>query len=171
MNICKKVIFITLMILIYSGTIVYGFAPGRTDSTPLQKKAVPPAVKTRAEVWQVVLNLNYCRLEGNTKDLEDYLHINVLAIMPTTGERLHGREACIAAWTEFSRAVSIEYYTRSDKRIDIYHNTAVVTYYQEMVYIKDNQTIHASHRDMVVLIKENGKWYVVAFHSSPFPKK
>lgn len=171
MNICKKVILITLMIIICSGTIFYGFAPGRTDSTPLQKKEAPPADKTRAEIWQVVLNMNYCRLEGDTKDLADYLHTNVLAIMPTTGERLHGREACIAAWTEFSRAVVFEYQTKSDKKIDIYNNTAVVTYYHDMVYIKDNRTIHAFHRDMVVLIKENGKWYVVAFHSSPFPKK
>lgn len=170
MKLYKKIPLVTIMILFCSHIVSGAFAPGQSEADLSQEAGPHAETKSRTEIWQVILNMNFCRLEGHPKDLIDCLHPNIVAIMPTTRERLEGKEDCIAAWTEFSRAISIEYHTKSDKKIDIHNNTAVVTYYLDMFYIKDNHPIHQSHRDMVVLIKENDKWVVVAHHSSPFPK-
>lgn len=171
MKIYEKIIFFTVMMLIWSYTVSYGFNHSQVESAPSKKTVVSSETKTRTEVWQVIINMNYCRLEGDPKGLSDYLHPNIVAIMPGTGKRLEGREACITTWTDSSRPNFIHYCKENDTKIDIYNNTAVVIYNHDIFYIIDTQGIHASHRDMVVLIKESGKWLVVAYHSSPFPRK
>jgi len=170
MKVYKKIILFTVMVLVCLGTVSGEFTRSCEESTSSQTGRLTFEKKSREEAWQVVLNMNFCRLEGNPKDLADYLHPNIVAILPA-GERLEGREACIAAWTDFSRTSTVEYHAPDSARIDIYQNTAVVTYNYDMFYIIDNKGTHASHRDMVVLIKERGKWFVVAYYSSPFPKK
>jgi hypothetical protein len=54
--------------------------------------------KEKNSVWQTIQALNRAwTIEGNADKLKDYFHKNMIAITPTTRERIEGRDACIAS--------------------------------------------------------------------------
>jgi hypothetical protein len=56
-----------------------------------------------------------------------------------------------------------------DPKIQIYGNTAVVTYYFEISFERGGQKIDFAGRDMYVFIMEGNRWLAVADHFSPNP--
>jgi len=127
----------------------------------------------RREVWETVLKLN--RLwteEGNPGALKEYFHENMVAITPTDRERRQGREACLAGWTDFARAARIQHWKTSIPLVQLYGGGgfAVVTYYYDMSFEMGGRTVAASGRDMLALVREDGRWWVVADQFSPYPQ-
>lgn len=124
------------------------------------------------EVWQTVQELNEVwTVDGDTTKLENYFHESMVAIVPTTNERLCGRDACIAGWKGFVDAAKIHYWKEIDPLIQIYNNgtSAVVTYYFDMSVDMFGTTMRLRGRDMMTLVNEDGRWWLVADQFSPFP--
>lgn len=124
------------------------------------------------EVWQVVSDMN--RLwagDGSTEELKNYFHHDMDAITSTDHDRIEGRDACLAAWKAFVDTTQVHYFREIDPKVRIYGDgtSAVVTYYFDMSFDMSGQTIKSSGRDMFVLVKENGKWWIVADQFSPYP--
>jgi ketosteroid isomerase-like protein len=65
----------------------------------------------------------------------------------------------------------VQYLAEIDPKINIFGNTAVVTYYFEMSFEIDGQPAKTSGRDLFVFLKEGDKWWAVANQFSPYPKK
>jgi ketosteroid isomerase-like protein len=122
------------------------------------------------EVWKTLRELNETWTKGNPEDLKNYFHMDMVAITPTDRKRREGREACIADWVEFAKVAKIHDWKEIDPRVQIYGNVAVVTYYFEISYEKNGQTINFGGRDMFVFVKEGGRWWAVADHFSPNPQ-
>lgn len=95
----------------------------------------------------------------------------MVAITPPVRLRLEGKQACIDDWKGFVAATTkIHYWKELDPLIQIYGDTAIVTYYYEMSCDMGGKTIQLTGRDMLVLVKENDRWLVVADQFSPFPQ-
>ncbi|NOX89264.1 MAG: nuclear transport factor 2 family protein [Calditrichaeota bacterium] len=79
----------------------------------------------------------------------------------------------MAAWKAFVEATNIHYWKGIDPKIQIYGDGkfAVVTYYFDISFDMGGQTIKMGGRDMLMLVKENGKWWVVADRFSPIPEQ
>lgn len=122
------------------------------------------------EVWMVLRSLNDTWTKGNPDDLRNYFHRDMVAITGTDRERIEGGEACVASWTAFSHASKIHYWKETDPKIQLYGNTAIVTYYFDMSFDMGGQTIEMGGRDMFVFIKEDGKWWAVADQFSTYPQ-
>ena len=58
-----------------------------------------------------------------------------------------------------------------DPKIQLYADdrVAIVTYYYEMDCIMGGQQMHLTGRDMLTLVNENGKWWLVADQFSGYP--
>ena len=56
----------------------------------------------------------------------------------------------------------ISQWVENDPQIQLYGNTAIVTYYFNMEFEMGGQKIQMGGRDMFVFVKENGKWWAVA---------
>ncbi|MBI1910401.1 MAG: nuclear transport factor 2 family protein [Deltaproteobacteria bacterium] len=125
--------------------------------------------KTKQEVWQALRDLNDAWTKGNPEQLKECFHKDMVAITATDRERLVGRDACFASWNRFAKTAKIHFWKEIDPQIQIYGNTAVVTYYFDMSFDMGGQTINMGGRDMFVFIKENGKWWAVADQFSPYP--
>lgn len=125
----------------------------------------------REEVWKTVQALNKAWTTGNVDELANYFHKNMVAITATDRERLEGRDSCIASWKAFVETTKIYYWKEIDPKIQIYDNTAVVSYYFDMSFDIGGQTIEMGGRDMFILVKEDGKWWVVADQFSPYPEQ
>lgn len=126
------------------------------------------------EVWQIVLKVNRAwTVEGKIDQLKDYFHRDMVAITPNDAKRLRGQSACFAGWLGFTQIAKTNYFKEIDPLIQIYcgGNAAVVTYDYEGEFVINGQTMILRGRDMMVLIKENDRWWVVADQFSPMPKK
>ena len=124
----------------------------------------------KQEVWQALRALNDAWTKGNPGDLKNYFHKDMVAITATDRERLEGREACFTSWNNFTKAAKINHWKELEPRIQLYGNTAVVTYYYDMSFNMGGQTTNLSGRDMFVFVKEGGKWWAVADQFSTYPQ-
>ena len=125
----------------------------------------------KQEVWRTLRALNDAWTEGNPKDLTNYFHKDMVAITATDRERLEGRDACVAAWSAFAQAARIHHWREGDPKIQIYGDTAVVTYYFDMSFDMGGRKVDMGGRDMFVFVRQNGKWWAVADQFSPYPQQ
>lgn len=113
--------------------------------------------------------LNVAWTKGAVEKLHDYFHPDMVAITATDRDILYGKDACFASWQNFARTATIHHWTEVDPKIKIFGNTAIVTYYFDMSFDMQGQTINLYGRDMFVLVNENGRWWVVADQFSDMP--
>ncbi len=125
--------------------------------------------KAKNEIWKTLKDLNNTWVNGNPGELKNYFHTDMVAITPTDKKRREGREACMADWTEFSKTAKILSWNEIDPKIQIYGNTAVVTYYFEISFERGGENIDFGGRDMYVFVREDNRWWAVADHFSPNP--
>ena len=123
----------------------------------------------KQEVWNALRALNDAWTKGNPNDLKNYFHKDMVAITATDRERLEGKEACFTSWNNFTKAAKIHHWNELEPRIQIYGNTAVVTYYFDMSFDMGGQAVKLGGRDMFVFVKEGGKWLAVADQFSAYP--
>lgn len=129
--------------------------------------------KTEHEVWATVKAMNRCWTCGDASllsRLRDYFHDRMVATTPMDRNRVEGKEACIAGWSNFAKTVTILLWTEKEAKIDLYGEMAVVTYFYDMSYDLGGRQMSLSGRDMLTLILEQGRWQVVADQFSPFPQ-
>jgi len=141
----------------------------------VRKNETNPMVEseTKQKVWETVQTLNRIwTVERNVEKLKDYFHSDMVAITPVDRERIQGRKSCIASWKRFVDKAKILEFREIDPKIQLFGEGkfAVVTYYYDMTFEIDGQTVNSGGRDMFVLVQEDGKWWVVADQFSPYPE-
>lgn len=130
--------------------------------------------KIKQEVWKTIQELNRAwAVDRNPDKLKNYFHRDMVAITPTDRKRVEGRDACVTGWKKFAESTKIHYWKEKDPKVQIYGKGefAIVTYYWDMSYEMSGQTIKAGGRDMFSLVKEKGKWWVVADQFSTYPNQ
>jgi hypothetical protein len=129
------------------------------------------------QVWETIQEMNRCWTSDDDNDLDgltEYFHENMVAITPTDRHRVQGRDACVAGWQNFASLAKIHYWKELDPDVQVYGvygNAAVVTYYFDMSYDVNHQTRNMWGRDMMILVKEDGKWQVVADQFSEYSQE
>jgi ketosteroid isomerase-like protein len=123
------------------------------------------------EVWGTIEAMNRCWTGGDPAGLRDYFHETAVAITPADSPPLVGRDACVAAWRHYARTTRILSWETHDARVQVYGDCAVATYRYEMVCERDGKRFHPAGRDMMFLVREEGRWWVVADQFSPDPAK
>lgn len=129
--------------------------------------------RIKEQVWQVVQAMNRIwAVEGKVEGLEEYFHENMVSIIPTDHDRHEGREECIAAWKIFVDSVTMHDWKEINPRVDLYGNGqfAVVAYYFEGTFDMGGRTLKTTGRDLMTLVNENGKWWIVSDQFSPYPR-
>jgi uncharacterized protein (TIGR02246 family) len=120
-------------------------------------------------VWNTVRALNDAWTKGNPDELVNYFHQDMVAITATDQNRRVGRDACLAGWKDFAHAATIHHWKEIDPLVQLYGDSAVVTYDFDIAFDMGGNALALKGRDMFVLVKENGRWVAVADHFSPAP--
>jgi hypothetical protein len=142
--------------------LVIFFLVGRLIIQSVNRNEENP-IKSR--VWQTVQAMNRVwTVENNPSALKRYFHPNMVALPPGDSLRICGQAACLAAWTTTAEKVRVISWKETDPQINIYgrNRFAIVTYHWEMEYETDGRTVRCSGRDMLSLIREHGRWWIVA---------
>ncbi|MFA6225441.1 MAG: nuclear transport factor 2 family protein [Methanoregula sp.] len=119
-----------------------------------------------------IREMNRCLTETwDEVRFREYIHPEAVAIVPTTPGCLEGRDAYVAGWRGFVRAVTIHAWNESDHRIRIHASgsSAVVTYLFTISFSMAGQPVTMKGRDMFFLVRDAGRWLVVADQFSPEP--
>lgn len=128
------------------------------------KKEVLTFVNSFYETWAV---------QEDWQDLQNYFSENFITISPSDSFRLSGKDNNILGYRRFLESTDILFYEISDEDVQLYNNgkSAVVSLYYNMLLQLGQDSVKASGRDMLFLVKEKDKWQIVADHFSNFPKE
>ena len=124
------------------------------------------------EIESTIREMNRCWTETwDEARFREYIHPEAVAIVPTTPGCLEGRDAYVAGWKGFVEAAKIHLWDESDHRIRIHASGsgAVVTYLFTISFTLGGQPVTMKGRDMFFLVRESGRWLVVADQFSPEP--
>ena len=121
------------------------------------------------QVWETLRALNDAWTCGNPDDLVEYFHPDMVAVTPVARERLEGAAASIAGWKGFAEAAEIHYWKERDLKIQIYGDSAVVSYYFDMSFDMGGKHFELGGRDLFFFVRENRRWWAVADQYSPYP--
>jgi ketosteroid isomerase-like protein len=135
----------------------------------MQTMTEPFSEGAKREVWETLRKLNDCWTKGDGKDLVRYFHRDMVAITPTDRNRREGREDCVAGWVGFASLAKVLKWKEFDPQIQLYGDTAVVTYYFDMEFEMGGRAIRMGGRDLFVFAKEGNRWWAVADQFSPYP--
>jgi hypothetical protein len=125
-------------------------------------------------IWRTVQAINRCWTCGDLSELpklKAFFHDTMVAITPTDRLRLEGQKACFDGWAGFCRRAKITCWRETDPKIQVYGDSAVVTYYYHLSLEIEGREMEMAGRDMFVLIRENENWIAVADQFSPFPQQ
>ncbi|MDP4174819.1 MAG: nuclear transport factor 2 family protein [Bacteroidota bacterium] len=118
-------------------------------------------------VLDLVQKMNKCWTEGDPCLVDNYFHEKMVAMNPSQSGRILGKEACVNGWVGFNKSTSIKSWKEIDPLVEIFNSdTAIVTYNFEILYDMNGISYDIKGKDMFTLIKENGKWWIVANHFS-----
>lgn len=105
------------------------------------------------------INTAWC--QGRTRELEKYFHRNMVISMPNLGQRLQGAAACVKSYEAFCAQATVESFREADHQVDIFADTAVLTYRFEIAYLMKRRRIQESGREILFFKQEAGRWLVV----------
>jgi ketosteroid isomerase-like protein len=122
------------------------------------------------EIWAIVQALNRAWTVENDPDrLTEFFHPKMVAITPVDRLRRLGQSECMAGWKEFTKACRVLWWKEAEPAVEVFGDCAVVTYYFEMEYELEGRAIRSAGRDMMTLVREDDRWWVVADQFSPYP--
>jgi ketosteroid isomerase-like protein len=128
--------------------------------------------KLRDEVWGSVQAMNRAwTLERAPARLRDFFHRDMIAVTATDRHRLEGREACIASWARFIEAARVTRWVEVEPKVQVYCGgaAAVVSYDFEIAFEMGGRVLELGGRDTFTLVREDGRWWIVMDHFSPYP--
>ena len=163
--------------LIIAALLAYaaGVVVAQTETTDTEKEQpVSLGSPEKNEVWQVVQSFNDTWAdEGDFEALAGFFHENIVVLSPGVPERIVGRDSCLTVWKGFAESTVIRHYHEDDPLVELYNDgrCAIVTYYFEMAFESEGKLITAAGRDMFTLVKDDGRWLVVADQFSPYPRQ
>ena len=121
------------------------------------------------EVWATLRAVNDAWTQGHPDDLADYFHARMIAVTPVDRLRRDGAAACVAGWKNFADAARIYRWQEFDPLIRVYGDAAVASYYYEIDFAMGGKRAVQSGRDLFFLVREQGRWQIVADQFSPYP--
>ncbi len=121
-------------------------------------------------VWETLKTINRLWSQDNRPEaLVDYFHEQMIAVCGGESTIRSGGRACLEEWTWFSREAENIQFIEHEPHIELFcgGTVAVAAYYFDCTYTMKGKSVAMKGRDLFTLIKENGKWRVIADHFSP----
>jgi len=112
-------------------------------------------------IWELTQNINSTWYRGNPLNLNGFFHPNVVFNNPDFKHQITGKEECIKTYIDFLTISEIELYNEHNPIVQLYTNTAIVTYDFEMKYKQNQKLHHETGTDIMVFESLNNLWLLV----------
>ena len=121
----------------------------------------PSLSEVQATVWEVVRRINAAWVHSRTDDLRELLHPSMVIVPPGGLGPVRGQAACIASYRDFTVRAKVLRFEELMPAVDVFGDTAVVTYAFEIFYELEGIWTTAGGSEIFVLTREDGRWWAV----------
>ncbi len=113
--------------------------------------------------WEVVRRINRAWTSGDLDDMAELFHPDVVVVHPNFEGRSEGREACVGSYRDFAAQATVKRLDEFDPQVDVFGDTAVVTYGFQLEYEMGGAALLDRGRDLFVLRRRDGSgpWQVI----------
>lgn len=124
--------------------------------------------KKEKEVLEVVKTWNDSFTENDSTTYFTYIHDDLTLFIPSSPYRIDGKpdDKVEFEWSLSKSRTKVHFFQELQPTVQIYGNTAVVTYYNRGAYGPDGNEQLYYFKETNVLINENDKWKIVHIHVS-----
>jgi len=124
--------------------------------------------KKEKEVLEVVKTWNDSFTKNDSTTYFTYIHDDLTLFIPSSPYRIDGKsdDQVEFEWSLSKSRTKVHFFQELQPAVQIYGNTAVVTYYNRGAYGPDGNEQIYYFKETNVLIKENDKWKIVHIHVS-----
>ena len=117
--------------------------------------------KVKDRIWQIVQTVNRTCKEGKGFDrLGPFYHNRVVMVLPGLDRRVEGKATCLRSYEDACSKMVFQRLDGSDERIDVWGNTAVVTYKYDAVWDFQGKTFTDDGREIVVFVRDGETWKI-----------
>lgn len=122
------------------------------------------------QIWEVVKRLNRASRGGDLDALRALTHQRIVMVLPGLERRACGQEAYLASVAEFAARGRVLDYQEHDQIIDLFGDTAMVTYRYEAVWEAEGKRFEEHGHDLLVLLRRNDDWVLAWRTLMPAPE-
>jgi hypothetical protein len=112
----------------------------------------------KKEVWETIRAINDAWLRGRPGDATQYLAEDMVIVQPGFEGRTEGRAACLESFVSFSNNATVHDYKEGTPSVDIFGDTAVVSYVFDIAYEMGGTVRRESGRDLYICVRQSGRW-------------
>ena len=118
-------------------------------------------MNNKQEIWKLMEKINHTWLNDDPMKLKNFFHENIVILSKDFKEQGIGINACIKSYEEFRKISKVKEFNVSDSRVELFKNTAIVSYNFEIKYEIDNEFYNDKGKDMYIFTKEKERWVAI----------
>lgn len=118
---------------------------------------------TARKLEELVREINRLWVGGNAEKLGEYFHENMIMVDPDLKVVGKGREECVKGYIDFCRQARVANYEESKFAVDIWGDTASVSYDFDISFEMEGKDYHDAGRDLFIFSRDenSGEWSAV----------
>ena len=133
-----------------------------------QSKKQPNTEKEQLEVLETIQRWNKAFVANDPGTYFQFIHDEITLFLPSSPYRVEGKPddreefeySLKKGWTR------VGYFQEMQPRVQIFGNTAIVTYHNRGTYGEGDNEKTANLKETDVLVREDGNWKVIHIHVS-----
>jgi hypothetical protein len=115
----------------------------------------------RKGALQALRNINRLWIDGRVDALAEFVHSDVVMMLPDFTGRVNGREDFLTGFRDFCANARIHKFEDDSYVTDLIGDTAVITFHYEMTYERSGEQYRATGRDLWIFREMAGNWIAV----------
>lgn len=122
-----------------------------------------PAEIISKKLEDLVREINRLWVGGNAEKLGEYFHEDMIMVSPDLKVIGKGREECVKGYIDFCQQARIANFEESKFAVDIWGNTASVSYDFDISYEMEGKNYNDTGRDLFIFscVETGGRWMAV----------
>jgi general stress protein 26 len=118
--------------------------------------------QAKTQIWEIVLTVNQICKEGQGFDrLGPLFHDRVVMVLPGFQRRAEGKATCLRYYEDACSRMVFHRLDGSDERINVWEDTAVVTYKYDCVWDFQGKTFTDDGHEIQVFVRDAKDWRMV----------
>lgn len=93
--------------------------------------------------------------------LAAYFHENIVFNSPDLKKQSIGKDVCLQSYIDFVSNSKVLFCDETNPLVQVFDNTAIVTYDFEMKYEQKNKVYHETGTDIMIFNKQQNSWKAV----------
>jgi len=119
------------------------------------------AESVRNEINRIIKSMNKAWLAGDFSRFRDFLHENIVIVMPDMKRIGIGIKPCIKSYKEFVTRSHIFSFKEKSINVDAFDKTAVATFEYTIDYEVDKRRNQEHGKEILVFSKDPDKWQLI----------